>query len=270
MLPNFKEKYKSNVVFTPEMALHYRIKREGKPNFPVPKAVIFCVNKELLNYILKNNEYDEVEGFFASCYFLRKENMLVVSKFGIGAPTTISLLEELIAYGIKNFISIGNAGGISPDVNIGDIVVCEKAIRDEGVSYHYVPAAKYAHSSSNMTKVLKEVLVNENVDFHSGVSWTTDAFFRETIEEVKHYQQEGVLTVEMEASALFAVADYRDVNISVLFTISDSLADLKWEPKWHSPEVKYSYEKLFKASVETINKIESEEIKEIYNKSQLS
>ncbi|MFW6014342.1 MAG: nucleoside phosphorylase [Candidatus Nanoarchaeia archaeon] len=255
MIPNFNEKYHKEAIFTPEMALQYRIKREGKPNFPVPNGVIFCINWDLLNYILENNEYDEVEGFFARCYLLRKENILVISKFGIGAPTTIALFEELIAYGVKNFISIGNAGGISADVNIGDIVVCEKAIRDEGVSYHYVPASKYAQSSLNMTRILKEVLSNKNIDFCSGVSWTTDAFFRETIEEVEHYQKEDVLTVEMEASALFAVAEYRNVNISVLFTISDSLAKLKWDPKWHAPEVKYSYKKLFEASIETINKL---------------
>jgi uridine phosphorylase len=255
MIPNFKDKYGKKEIFTPKMALEKRMK-QGAPNFPVPKAVIFCINWDLLDYILKNNEHKEVGGFFAKCYLLNSEPILIVSKFGIGAPTTVALFEELIAYGVKNFISIGNAGSINPSVKIGDLVLCEKAIRDEGTSYHYLPPSKYSFASEKVNKILKEVLKEKELHFHSGVSWTTDAFYRETVDEVKYYQNEGVLTVELEAAALFALSEFRKVNTGVIFNISDSLADLKWKPKWDAPKVKISYKKLFEVAVETIHRIE--------------
>lgn len=248
MLPNYPHKHQKQALFTPQKALDYRICKKNKPDFKVPKGVVFCINRDLLDYILKNYEYREVEGFFANCYLV--QDVLVVSKFGIGAPSAVVLFEEFIAYGVKNFLLAGNAGGLSPGLDTGDFVVCEKAIRDEGLSYHYIPPAKYIEAPE-MKETLKGVLEKHNIKYHAGVSWTTDAFFRETKEEVKHYQEEGVLTVEMEASALFAIAGYRSVNLAALFTISDSLASLEWEPKWH--ELENFYEDLFKVSVETIN-----------------
>ncbi|MFW5991543.1 MAG: nucleoside phosphorylase [Candidatus Nanoarchaeia archaeon] len=250
MLPNFKEKLDKTAVFTPKMALDYRIRQNGKPDFPVPKAVVFCVNWNLLDYILNNYEYKEVEGFPARCYLL--DDILVVSKYGIGAPTTVSLMEELIAYGVKNFISIGNAGAISEELKIGELVVCEKAIRDEGVSYHYIAESKYALASSELTEMLKKSLEMRNLRYCAGTSWTTDAFYRETIDEVNHYKAEGVLTVEMEASAIFSVAEYRGVKACAIFTISDIVSSGEWKPAWK--EAKVSYSDLFDAVMDFLKR----------------
>ena len=255
MIPNFQDKYEKESLFTPEMGLKDRIKKDGKPNFPVPKGVIFCFNWDLLNYILENFENKQVEGFFAKCYMLKEAPIMVVSKFGIGAPVATALIEDLIAYGIKNFVSIGNAGSLQHDVKVGDLVVVEKAIRDEGTSHHYITPSKYVEAPTGMLKALKDVLSEKRIDFHAGTSWTTDAFFRETIDEVKHYQKEGILTVEMEAAALFSVAKYRSVNFCTLLSISDSLADLEWKPRWQAPEVHLAYKKLFDVAKEVILKM---------------
>ena len=103
-----------------------------------------------------------------------------------------------------------------------------------------------------MTRRIKESLDKLDIEYVTGTSWTTDAIYRETIAEVKQYQKEGVATVEMEASALFAVAQYRNVQMGSILTISDSLADLVWQPEFHSNETTVGLELLFKAALNAL------------------
>ena len=117
-------------------------------------------------------------------------------------------------------------------------MVCEKAIRDEGTSHHYLKHSKYAYASKGMTNKIIISLEKLNQKYFIGTSWTIDAPYRETVAEAKQYQEEGVATVEMEASALFAVAQYRNVELGAIFTISDSLAELQWKPKFHLKKTK--------------------------------
>jgi len=252
--PNISNKTEFSSVFNPSQALAYRKRQEGKPNFSIPKGCILCYNWKLLDHILKNSQAKPVDGFISKSYLLEDTDnqILVVSKFGIGAPVVVALLEELIAYGIKYFISIGNAGAISKKLNDGDVVVCEKAIRDEGTSYHYLPKSKFAFATKEITTLIKKKLTENKIPFYSGASWTNDSFYRQTINEVIQYQKEGILTVEMEASALFAVAKFRGVQMGSILTISDSIANLKWNPQFHSKKVHTAYDVLFKTAKDTL------------------
>jgi purine-nucleoside phosphorylase len=90
------------------------------------------------------------------------------------------------------------------------------------------------------------------VEFRSGMSWTIDTPYRETVAEARHYQAEGVLCVEMEAAALFAVGEVRDVRVAAAFTISDSLADLVWDPQFHGAEVEAALLDLYQAALRTL------------------
>ncbi|MFW6144368.1 MAG: nucleoside phosphorylase [Candidatus Natronoplasma sp.] len=144
-------------------------------------------------------------------------------KAGVGASAASMAVENLIALGIDKFISIGTAGTFQNKIDIGDIVVCEKALRDEGVSYHYLPPSRYTEPSEVMNENMIDVLEDEGYDHHLGPTWTIDAVFRETEKEIETYREEGIYTVDMEAAALFAVGDHRDVEITSLFTISDRL-----------------------------------------------
>lgn len=122
-------------------------------------------------------------------------------------------------------------------LEIGDVVVCDEALRDEGTSYHYLPPSKYIEAPEKITDKIIETLEKEGQDYHVGPSWTIDAPNRETEREIKRYQDEDVLTVEMETSALFSVAEYRDVQVGSIFTISDRLTDSEWEPKFLDEKV---------------------------------
>jgi uridine phosphorylase len=131
-------------------------------------------------------------------------------------------------------------------------MLCEKAIRDEGTSHHYIKPSKYAYASKTMTVKIRKALEKRKQRYVIGTSWTIDAPFRETVAEAKKYQKEGVATVEMEASALFAVAEFRNVELGAIFTISDSLAELEWKPKFHLKKTSKGLEKLYAVAIDAL------------------
>jgi len=176
----------------------------------------------------------------------------IIGNFGIGAPVAAIMVEELAAFGVKKFISIGKAGTLQKNLEIGDIVVCEKAVRDEGTSHHYMKPSRFSYASKRLTKKVQETLKQEKVQYQNGTSWTIDAPYRETLKEARQYQKEGVATVEMEAAALFAVAQYRKLEMASLFTISDSLAELKWKPHFENPKTRQGLETLFQVALKTL------------------
>jgi len=154
-------------------------------------------------------------------------NRLLVH-LSIGAPLTAVVAEELIAIGVKELLIMGTAGSLRSELKIGSIVVCTKALRDEGVSHHYLPNGKYVGPSRDLTKRIEQVLKKNDLNFAKGATWTIDAPYAETIQEVKRYSKAHISTVEMEAAALFAVAKKRKVKAAALFTISDILSVDSW------------------------------------------
>ena len=85
-----------------------------------------------------------------------------------------------------------------------------------------------------------------------GTSWTTDAVYRETLDEFQHYRNEGVQTVEMEAAALFAVGSFRGAGVSSVFAISDILSEEGWNQGYHSQEKLEGLKQIFEAALETL------------------
>ncbi len=252
--PNFKNKHLKDSMITPEEFMAYQKKRGRYPKFKPPLGVIFCYQSSLMEHILDNHKTTKVEGFSGEMHLLdeTKGRVAVIGKFGIGAPVAVVLLEELIAFGVKRFISIGTAGTLQKDIKIGSIMVCEKAIRDEGTSHHYLKHSKYAYASKEITDKIKNSLDRFKQKYFVGTSWTIDAPYRETVAEAKKYQKEGVATVEMEAAALFSVAQYRGVELGAIFTISDSLAELEWKPAFHFKKTKKGLEILYKVALDVL------------------
>jgi uridine phosphorylase len=174
----------------------------------------------------------------------------VIGGFGIGAPAAAVVLEELVALGVQRFVSVGLAGAICPDATVGELILCTSAVRDEGVSHHYLPSDEPATPDGPLTAALQREIERQlGHPARSGSSWTIDAPYRETIAEVRHYQSEGVLTVEMEAAALFTVAQVRGIAVASAFCISDLLSTLEWAPQFDAPEVLTGLELLVEAAL---------------------
>jgi len=149
----------------------------------------------------------------------------------VGAPYAVMLLENLIAWGVRQIIFIGWCGAIADPVKIGDIILPTSVYIDEGTSKHY-GTGDNSHLQAGFPMLVKarRVLEKNNCDYHEGAVWTTDAIYRETRREVLTHQQNGILAVEMEISALYTVALFRKVDLAGILVVSDELSSSKWHP----------------------------------------
>jgi uridine phosphorylase len=230
--PNYPFKHNSAPLLKPEDMLKAYI---GRPDLIVPASVILGYSTRLPAF-LHELGFHRVLGYPYPWHamWLREgaatgEGVGVVEGFGIGAPVAALVLEELATLGVQRFINVGIAGALPTELNFGDLVLCTAALRDEGLSHHYLPPERYAYPSESLTLRLRAVLIERGAKFHEGPAWTVDAIFRETLDEAVAYRDEGVLCVEMEASALFVVGTVRNVDVASLVTISDHLlADEHW------------------------------------------
>ena len=149
----------------------------------------------------------------------------------VGAPYAVMLLETLIAWGVRRIIFLGWCGAVSEKVSIGDIILPTSAVVDEGTSAHYGQMDHgFSRASSPLVSTIRQVLDKNKIDFHTGAIWTTDAVYRETRQQVESHQQDGILAVEMELSALYSVARFRRVALAGILVVSDELSSLDWRP----------------------------------------
>jgi uridine phosphorylase len=257
--PNFAGKHAEEAMFTPADFAAYLRRAGALDSYQPPAGVVLCYQRSLYNHVLHAEGLKSPgrQGALHRLLLLPSTGGRVglLGQFGIGAPAAAAALEELAAMGTSAFVSVGTAGSLQSDVNIGDLVLCEAAIRDEGVSHHYLPPAKLATAQASMTAALAAALRRAGVPFRAGSSWTIDTPYRETVAEVRRYQAEGVLCVEMEAAALFAVAEVRGLQVSSAFAFSDSLADLVWNPQFHGPPVQAGLITLFEAAVSALQAV---------------
>jgi len=173
---------------------------------------------------------------------------------GIGAPFASCTLEELICLGADRFICCGGAGVLNADVEPGTVIVPTKALRDEGTSYHYQEGGRYSEPSHEALLAIEKTFSANGVSFLKGKTWTTDAVFRETAQKVKKRREEGCLTVEMEAAALFAVARFRGVAFGQILYGGDDVSGLEWDTRgWMGLSSLRS--QLIKMSVEAVRRI---------------
>jgi len=164
---------------------------------------------------------------------------------GVGAPLATIFMEDMISHGTREFINMGAAGGLS---GIG-VFLCDKAVRDEGTSHHYLPDRIYAYPNEELTKALGKSLEKMKIGYQIAPTWTTDAPYRETKKEVAHYKKAGVKTVEMEAAALFSVAKVRKAKIASVFVVSDILGE-KWEPQFDKMDLKRTLNQVVEACID--------------------
>jgi len=171
-----------------------------------------------------------------SLYLARRGSPLPMAMAGpfCGAPLAVIGLEKLIALGAKDVWVLGWCGSIQPDLRVGDVIIPLRAVSEEGTSKHYPIRMGEAAAHQDLLDLLQMELEEKGLPFTQGPVWTTDAPYRETAQKVKNYQEAGVLAVEMELSALFTVAAYREVRLTALLVVSDELFDLKWVPGFSS------------------------------------
>ena len=163
---------------------------------------------------------------------------------GWGSPRAVAVAEEMIACGTRNIVVIGLCGSLAESVEIGSFVVPSEAIIDEGTSRHYIEGSKISRPDRLLFSAIVESCRKLEVPFHVGKLWTTDAIYRETASKIERFRKMGALCVDMETSAVFTLAKFRDVRAAALHIVSDSLSGLSWKPAFDSEAVESSRRKL--------------------------
>lgn len=148
---------------------------------------------------------------------------------GLGAPLAAGLLEEVLDYGCRTVIACGGCGALDPELALGHVVVVDRALRDEGTSFHYLEPSRTVDADPQVAQVLANVLASARVPFERGMTWSTDALYRETRGKVADRRSEGCLVVEMESAALIAVARFRGARFGQVLYAGDSLAGEEWD-----------------------------------------
>jgi uridine phosphorylase len=152
----------------------------------------------------------------------------------LGAAGSAAFLEELIAYGFNKFIVCGGAGVLRRDITVGRLVIPMSAVRDEGVSYHYLAPAREIECNPEVVGKIETEFKKSGIDYIKAKTWTTDAFYRETQDKIELRKSEGCVTVEMETAAFFAVARFRNVKLGQILYGGDDLSGVDWDGrKWH-------------------------------------
>ena len=142
----------------------------------------------------------------------------------VGAPFAVLIAEELFASGCHFLISITSAGQIMPAGKPPYFVVIDRALRDEGTSYHYAKPSEYSEAEPLLVALAGRAVRAKGVNVITGSSWTTDAPFRETEEAIAAARSKGILAVEMEAAALYAFARATNKNVLCLAHVTNTMA----------------------------------------------
>lgn len=199
-----------------------------------PAAVMVSTAPDLRTIASTAGKFDS-ESFFTGTLMTSGHGGIAVAGPFIGAPYGVMILESLIARGARQILVLGWCGSLTPDLCVGDLVIPSLAICDEGTSRHYarldqdLPVTRPHEALSGQ---LQALLAERGETACLRPIWTTDAIYRETPEKVAWYRDRGAAAVEMECSALFAAAAFRNIPVTALLVVSDSLAHESgdWDP----------------------------------------
>lgn len=147
---------------------------------------------------------------------------------GVGGPLAAVAVEELVALGARTLVLCGGAGGLQPGNRLGQVVLVDRALRDEGASHHYLEAARWVETEPRLLQAAHRELQARGVEVQVGATWTTDALYRETPDRLQRRRQQGCLTVEMECASALAVARFRGVGLLPLLFCGDDLSTERW------------------------------------------
>ena len=201
-----------------------------KLDLKLPSKAVFAFLGDHIDNYAQSSETKQVSEFISATksypiYVTRyKGEEICLVQAPVGAAPAAQILDWLIGYGVKKIISAGSCGALA-DFPESTFLVPYKALRDEGTSYHYAPPSRFIEMNSKALKAIEKTITERGMKYQEVITWSTDGFFRETKEKVAYRKSEGCSVVEMECSALAAVAEMRNVVWGMILYTADSLAD---------------------------------------------
>jgi uridine phosphorylase len=253
--PAFPGKHTPPAMVTPERMLAHRRRGGRLAEITPPRGAVICLERGLPSRMRRRVKIRQVGRLMGDLYAVRSTSgrVVVLTDFGLGAPIVAAQAEELIALGATHLVSVALSGGLQPDLAPGTIVVSRSAIRDEGTSHHYLPPERTVCADPSLTAALIDALTGAGAVVRAGESWSTDAPYRESADEVRAYQAQGVLAVDMEVAALFAVAQARGVAAAAVLVVGDNLSGGEWRPPQRLDGMRDALDRAYRAAVEVVD-----------------
>lgn len=176
-------------------------------------------------------ETHDVDGIWPIYEVVYRGEKVAFCKARLGGPACTGVFEDILALGGKRIILVGNCGVLNRDIKDCGIIIPTKAIRDEGTSYHYAPAADFIETNKRYREEFQEILNQFGYPYVEGITWTTDAFYRETRAKVEKRRAMGAVCVEMECASMQAMCDFRNVEFFQYLYAGDNLDQSNWDPR---------------------------------------
>ena len=223
--PIFPDKHKLRSIVTPEGMVEFRRRQGGLKGLPAPHGAVLCLYNGVIRRLAWRYPARHVTAFQCDLYSLNQTRgrVAVLGNFGMGAPAVVALAEQMIAWDARRLVTLGLAGGLQPALKTGDILVGERAVRDEGTSYHYLAPAEQVEASPALVASISRALTAGGLSHATGAVWSTDGAYRETREEAEFFRGRNVQAVDMESAGLFALGQARGVETASILVVGQNL-----------------------------------------------
>lgn len=220
--------YAAPSVFAPENLVREARRQKGMPALAVPEICILDPDGDIVRALATAGRLRPSPGW--ACYhttlyeFERDGELFGILGCAVGAAFAVLVAEELFACGCRLLLSMTSAGQIATDLPPPYFFLIDRALRDEGTSYHYLPPAEFADADRVLAAAATAGLAAAGLAVRCGASWTTDAPFRETAAEIDRCRARGILAVEMEAAGLYAFARSRSRPVLCFAHVTNAMA----------------------------------------------
>ncbi|MBI4273481.1 MAG: nucleoside phosphorylase [Rhizobiales bacterium] len=216
-------------VFAPKALLREARRQKGIAAIDVPPLCILDPDGDIVRRLRQTGQAKIFDAW--PCYHTELDTFTLAGKTAgiigcaVGAPFAVLIAEELFASGCKLLVSLTSAGQIVAAGPPPYFVIIDRALRDEGTSYHYAPAnaGEFATADPQLVAAARDALAAKKLHAIVGASWTTDAPFRETAAAIELAKSKNVLAVEMEAAALYTFARTAGVKILCLAHVTNTM-----------------------------------------------
>lgn len=226
-----RKNYAAASVFTPESLLREARRQKAVAMEPVPETCLLDPDGDIVRELQALGRARRHEGWV--CYHtdlhVFEINGLTVGVVGcaVGSSFAVLVAEELFASGCRLLISVTSSGQLAATQAPPYFILIDRALRDEGTSYHYLPPAPYSDAPANLIGALEGAFDDLGVAVLRGATWTTDAPFRETREAIEWTREQGLLAVEMEAAALYAFAKARGKPVICFAHVTNQMGQIE-------------------------------------------
>lgn len=223
--------YGSASVFTADNLIREARRQKGLSAAPVPDVCVLDPDGDIVRRARAAGLAERDPGwacYHTELYRVRHDGLVLgVVPCAVGASFAVLVAEELFAAGCRLLLSVTSSGQLRPLGPPPYFILIEKALRDEGTSYHYRPPSEFSVADPRLLGLMAGAFDGLSVTVGRGGTWTTDAPFRETAEAIAAHTDKGLYAVEMEAAALYAFAEARGKPVLCFAHVTNQMARIE-------------------------------------------